>query len=135
MNQQIAVADWNRKFSPGLEIVIERRAEFKGKTIGPAVLKDGKAVIYANSMKGPVPLEWVRPDTEDKDLWLIIQAELAAKGYKPGEADGIDAEDIAGSTCGVCGAARECHSYALNAPGDSYLVFAVCPGCGDVEEF
>jgi hypothetical protein len=135
MNQQIAVSDWNRRFGVGLPVVIERPSVFRGKTITPAQMRDGKAVIYADSMSGPVPLEWVRPDTEVEDLWRIMQAELAAQGFKPGEADEIDAEDIAGSTCGGCGGAREYHAYRLPVDDGEYRAFAVCPGCGDVEEF
>ena len=53
MNQLVAVKDWNSKFPVGTPISIERPSIFKGKTIRRAQMKDGKAVIYADSMSGP----------------------------------------------------------------------------------
>jgi hypothetical protein len=132
MNHLLAVENWNKRFMPGLPVVIERHVKFTGKTITPAQLKDGKAVIYADSMAGPIPLEWVRPE---KDLWKFLQLELAERGFKPGASDEIDAESIAGSTCETCHAAREYHAYRRPGADGEYRAFAVCMGCGDVEEF
>ena len=64
-----------------------------------------------------------------------MQAELAAQGYAPGAWDEIDAGVIEGSICELCAHVREYHAYRKPGPLGDYRAFAVCTGCGDVEEF
>jgi hypothetical protein len=59
---------FNETWKVGAPVVVEKTRPTQGRTICEATLRNDHAVVYLDSMIGPVPIGWIKPMRPGGDL-------------------------------------------------------------------
>lgn len=67
MNHELSMVErWNTKFRPGQRVKIDTPLA-EGRTITRAAIRDGVAMVFIDSMSGPVPLRNIKPQPKETE--------------------------------------------------------------------